>query len=123
MPTEPEGRAPARVRVGVVIVNYNGAGFLDRSLEALARQSRPADRVIVVDNASTDGSAEGLERVLPAVEVIRLAENVGFAGANNVGVRAATDCEWVALLNPDAFPEPDWLQRLLDAAGRQPGHP
>src|ERR671915_653580 len=115
MPTEPEGRAPARERVGVVIVNYNAAGFLDRALEALARQSRAPDRVIVVDNASSDGSAEGLERALPAVEVVRLDENVGFAAANNVGVRS-TDCEWVALLNPDAFPEPDWLERLLHAA-------
>jgi GT2 family glycosyltransferase len=115
MPTEPEGRAPAPERVGVVIVNYNAAGFLDRALGALARQTRPPDRVIVVDNASTDGSAEGLEHALPAVEVVKLDANVGFAAANNLGVRAASDCDWVALLNPDAFPEPDWLERLVEA--------
>jgi GT2 family glycosyltransferase len=122
MPTEPEGRAPAPERVGVVIVNYNAAGFLGRALDALGRQTRPPDRLIVVDNASTDGSAEGLERALPAVEVVRLDENVGFAAANNVGVRAASDCDWVALLNPDAFPEPDWLERLVDATRAEPGY-
>lgn len=122
MPTEPEGRAPARERVGVVIVNYNAGGLLDRALASLARQTRRPDRVIVVDNASTDGSPEGLERTFSAVELIRLDENVGFAAANNTGVRAAADCEWVALLNPDAFPEPDWLERLLDAARSEPGY-
>src|SRR5918996_452542 len=122
MPTEPEGRAPAPERVGVVIVNYNAAGFLDRALDALARQTLPPDRVIVVDNASTDGSADGLERALPAVEVVRLDENVGFAAANNLGVRAASNCDWVALLNPDAFPEPAWLERLLEAARSEPGY-
>jgi GT2 family glycosyltransferase len=96
-------------------VNYNAAGFLGRALGALARQTRPPDRVIVVDNASTDGSAEGLEHALPAVEVVKLDANVGFAAANNLGVRAASDCDWVALLNPDAFPEPDWLERLVEA--------
>jgi GT2 family glycosyltransferase len=122
MATEPEGLAPARERVGVVIVNYNAGRFLGRCLSALAGQTRAPDRVIVVDNASSDGSAEGLEQTFPAVEVIRLDNNVGFAAANNTGVRAVADCEWVALLNPDAFPQPDWLERLVDAVRTEPGY-
>jgi GT2 family glycosyltransferase len=109
-------------RVAVVIVNRNAGALLAETLAHLARQTLAPARTIVVDNASTDGSAEGLERALPAVEVVRLDENVGFAAANNVGVRAASDCDWVALLNPDAFPEPDWLERLVDAARAEPGY-
>jgi GT2 family glycosyltransferase len=112
----------AAERVGVVIVNYNAAGFLDRALEALAGQTRAPDRVIVVDNASADGSAEDLERHYAGVELIRLTKNVGFAAANNAGIWAAAECDWVALLNPDAFPEPDWLEQLVAAAQRESGY-
>jgi GT2 family glycosyltransferase len=110
----------ARSRVAVVVVNLNGAAVLDRCLAALRRQTvRPA-RTIVVDNASTDGSADGLESRHPGVEVVRLAGNVGFAAANNLAVSRAADCDWIALLNPDAFPEPAWLERLLAASQAHP---
>jgi GT2 family glycosyltransferase/O-antigen/teichoic acid export membrane protein len=110
----------ASSRVAVVVVNMNGAAVLDRCLDALARQTvRPA-QVIVVDNASTDGSADRLEGRHPGVQVIRLAANIGFAAANNLAVARAAACEWVALLNPDAFPEPAWLERLLVAAAERP---
>jgi GT2 family glycosyltransferase len=109
-------------RVAVVIVNLNAGALLERSLAALARQTVPPARTIVVDNASTDGSADGIEQRHEGVEVIRNAENVGFAAANNQGVAAAADCDWVALLNPDAFPEPDWLAALLEAARRRPAY-
>jgi GT2 family glycosyltransferase len=107
-------------RVAVVIVNLNGGSLLARALDALAAQTLAPARVIVVDNASTDGSADGLEDRHPGTEVIRLRENVGFAAGNNVGVAAADGCEWVALLNPDAFPEPDWLATLVAAAEANP---
>jgi GT2 family glycosyltransferase len=110
----------APTRVAVVVVNLNGAAVLDRCLAALRRQTVRPTRVIVVDNASTDGSADGLEGRHPGVEVVRLAANVGFAAANNLAVSRATDCDWVALLNPDAFPEPAWLERLLAAAEAHP---
>jgi GT2 family glycosyltransferase/O-antigen/teichoic acid export membrane protein len=109
-----------RPRVAVVVVNLNGAAVLDRCLDSLARQTVSPARTIVVDNASTDGSAEGLEERHPGVEVVRRDENVGFAAGNNLAVERATDCEWVALLNPDAFPEPEWLERLLSAAEANP---
>jgi GT2 family glycosyltransferase len=107
-------------RVAVVIVNLNGGSLLPRALDALAAQTFAPARVIVVDNASTDRSADGLEVRHPGVEVLRLNQNVGFAAGNNLGVAAADDCEWVALLNPDAFPEPDWLEALVAAAEADP---
>jgi GT2 family glycosyltransferase len=103
----------------VVIVNANAGPLLVRTLTALAAQTRTPERTIVVDNASSDGSTDGLEDQFPGVEVVRLDENLGFAAANNLAVREAPDCEWVVLLNPDAFPEPEWLEQLLAAAEEQ----
>jgi Glycosyl transferase family 2 len=79
-------------------------------------QTRRPKRTVVVDNASVDGSAENLEQVVRDLELIRLDENVGFAAANNVVIREAADADWLALLNPDAFPERRWLEELLHAA-------
>jgi GT2 family glycosyltransferase len=107
-------------RVAVVVVNWNGGDVLTRCLDALAGQVVSPARILVVDNASTDGSADRLEERHRRVEVLRLAGNVGFAAANNLAVRAVDDCDWVALLNPDAFPEPGWLEALLRAAADEP---
>lgn len=113
------GREPS---VAVVVVNWNAGGHLARTLEALERQTVAPRRTIVVDNASVDGSMEGLEERFPWVEAVRLEENVGFAAANNLAVARADDCEWVALVNPDAYAEPRWLEELLAAAARSPGY-
>src|SRR3954471_22516121 len=72
------------VRVAVLIVNWNAGAYLPSALSALAQQSRPADRIVVVDNASTDGSREAIAES-PGVELIALDENVGFAAGNNIG--------------------------------------
>ncbi len=111
-----EPRTGPHPRVAVVVVNLDGGALLARCLDAVARQTLAPARVLVVDNGSTDGSAEGLEARWD-VEVLRPGRNVGFAAANNLAVRHVDDCEWVALLNPDAFPEPLWLEALLRAAG------
>jgi len=107
-------------RVSVVIVNKNAGPHLATALESLRLQTVPPRRVIVVDNASDDGSLDGLDARFPFVEFICSAENLGFAAANNLAVQMSDDCEFVALLNPDAFPEPDWLERLLAAAAVHP---
>jgi GT2 family glycosyltransferase len=104
----------------VIIVNSNSGAYLGHALEALARQTLTPAATYLVDNGSTDGSADDAETRFPWVEVVRLGRNAGFAAANNVAARR-TDCEWIALLNPDAFPEPEWLATLLAAAGRAPG--
>ena len=106
--------------VVVLVVNWNAGPLLGRCLESLATQSRPPDRIIVVDNASSDDSLGLAAPYLGGAEVIRLNENVGFARANNLAARAAGEADALVLLNPDAFPEPGWLAALVDAAGRFP---
>jgi GT2 family glycosyltransferase len=104
---------PADLRATVVVVNWNGERLLRPCLDALARQSAPFGfQVWVVDNASSDGSVALLEREYPAVRVLRNAENRGFAGGNNAALREVTT-PFAVLLNNDAVPEPDWLERLL----------
>ena len=106
--------------VGVVIVNANAGRYLELALESLEGQTVPPHRVVVVDNASIDGSLDGLADRFPAVELVQLDDNVGFAAANNLAVGLCTDCEFIAFLNPDAFPEPHWLEALLAAADEHP---
>ena len=107
-------------RVTVIIVNWNGGDYVGRCLRTLESQTYRDFRVVVVDNASTDGSAERIEREFPAVKLVRAGANLGFAGGNNLGLRYAAGSEWVALLNPDAFAEPAWLESLVGAGMRLP---
>ncbi len=107
-------------QVAVLIVNFNSGGLLAECLRHLQRQTVPAQRIIVVDNASQDQSLTQALAVDPTLAIIRLQQNLGFAAANNLAARQAEGVEWLALLNPDAFPAPDWLERLLAAAQRYP---
>lgn len=102
----------ATCRVAVVVPNWNGAAFITRTLAAVLAQTRPADRVLVVDNASTDDSYDVIARQFPSVEIVRLPRNTGFAGAANAGIDAV-DTDLVAVLNSDARPAADWLEQLL----------
>ena len=88
---------------------------LEHCLPALARQSRMADEVIVIDNGSADGSVEWLAREHPRVRVVALNENRGFSGGNAAGYKVATG-DAIVLLNNDTAPESDWLERLAAAA-------
>src|SRR5579863_2641513 len=110
--TEPvASAAPVRAGVTAVIPHWNRVDLLRALLANLRQQTRPFDRIIVVDNGSTDGSpavAEGL-----GAYVVALPKNVGFAAAVNRGVRAAPGAEWIAMLNNDVTLEPDWLDQLL----------
>jgi GT2 family glycosyltransferase len=108
-------------RVLVIIVNWNGAPFLERCLLALMDQTLKPHEIILVDNASSDGSVE-IARRFPLVRLIALDQNTGFARGNNLAIEAASaESEWIALINPDAFAEPRWLEALLVAAESNPG--
>jgi GT2 family glycosyltransferase len=96
----------------IIIPNWNGRHFLAACLEALAKQTRSDFEVIVVDNGSADGSVELLESRFPHVKVVSLPENRGFAAAMNVGIRRAAG-RYVAFLNNDTEPEPEWLEELI----------
>ena len=108
------------IKVAVVIVNWNSGAYLVDCLLSLKGQTLLPDRVLIVDNASTDGSMEGLEQRFPDLEFIHLKKNTGFAAANNLAVHQAADCDWIAFLNPDAFARPDWLENLMQAVERFP---
>jgi GT2 family glycosyltransferase len=106
--------------VSVIIVNFNSGPLLAECLKHLDRQTLPPERVWVVDNASSDGSAD-IRYPPDRVTVLKIGENIGFAAGNNLALaRCATP--WVALLNPDAFPAQDWLETLVAAAGEHPGY-
>lgn len=90
--------------VSIVLVTWNSAQYLQRCLDAIRRQTHPDVELIVVDNASTDGSAD--------VATIRNDTNRGFAAAMNQGIAAARG-RFVQLVNPDCFLEPDYIATLL----------
>jgi GT2 family glycosyltransferase len=98
--------------VSIVIVTWNGRRYLEACLTAIEAQRDVAAETILVDNASTDGTAEFVRERFPRVRLVPLAENHGFAGGNNIGVREARG-RFVALLNNDTVPEPGWLAALL----------
>lgn len=107
------------VKVSIVIINYNGGDLTPRCLQALGRQTFRDFEVVLVDNASTDGSLALVDRSQPVLTVLESSVNTGFAGGNNLGAASAKG-EWLVLLNNDAFPDPDWLEQLLKAAEEHP---
>ena len=113
--------SPGKPAVSVVIVCWNSAAYLPRCLEALGLQRFSDFETILVDNASTDGSTAGIVQAHPRIrlQLKVLPTNVGFAAASNIGARLAAGT-WLALLNPDAFPEADWLSRLVNTAASHP---
>jgi GT2 family glycosyltransferase len=102
-------------RVSIVIPNWNGAELLTSiSMPALAGQTFPDHRTVVVDNASTDDSQERLAADWPEAEFIQLDQNYGFAGAVNRGIKA-TESEYVAVVATDVAPDESWLAELVAA--------
>lgn len=104
--------------VTVVIVNWNGGMMLDECIACLLCQTLLPSRILVIDNGSTDGSAERIQQT-PGIEVRLTGSNHGFAKANNLALQEC-DTEFVALINPDAFPDENWLECLIGAASRHP---
>ena len=98
-------------RVAVVVVNYNGRHHLDYCLPSILSTAYEAYEVIVVDNASTDGSAELVRSRFPRARLLASPTNRGWAGGNNLGIRQAlTDgCSYVVLQNNDTLVDPRWL--------------
>jgi GT2 family glycosyltransferase len=108
-------------KASVIIVNWNGELFIERCLAALMAQTVKPHEIILVDNASSDGSLE-IARRFPSVRLMAQDQNTGFARGNNLAIAAASaESEWIALLNPDAFAEPRWLEALLLATESNPG--
>jgi GT2 family glycosyltransferase len=107
--------------VAVIIVTWNASGLLGGVLDALDAQTVQPRRIVVIDNGSADADLlEAVVRGRALCELVLSPENLGFAAANNLAIERCSDVEYVALLNPDAFPAPGWLQALLRSASENP---
>ncbi len=110
-------------KVYVIVVTYNGMRWLDRCFGSIAASELPL-RTVVVDNGSTDGTVEALREKHPSAEIIETGENLGFGKANNIGIRRAMDagCDYVYLLNQDAWVDPDTIGRLVEVQLANPDY-
>lgn len=106
--------------VSIIIPNWNGRHHLATCVDSLRAQTFPSLEVIVVDNASTDGSQSFLQNQYPEVRLVALHENKGFTGACNAGF-AASNGDIVVLLNNDTETDPRWAQAIVSAFEQWPG--
>jgi GT2 family glycosyltransferase len=106
--------------VSALVVNYNVRASLLDALRALYSSHDSSLEAVVVDNASTDGSADAVEAAFPQVKVIRLGENLGFGRANNAGLKSC-DGELVLLLNPDVIVDENCVRNLAGFMSNTPG--
>lgn len=106
--------------ITAVVVTYNRQKLLARTIESLKRQSRSIDLILVVNNGSTDGTKEWLDKQT-GIEVITQ-ENSGGSGGFHTGIKAAMErhSDWIWCMDDDVFPTPKCLETLLDAAGKYP---
>jgi GT2 family glycosyltransferase len=101
--------------VSIIVVNWNGAGFIEDCLKSIENQTWQNCEFVLVDNGSKDGSMEIMQQwteKVPNAHLLALHSNTGFCLANNLGFAKATG-EWIALLNSDAVAEPDWVDALI----------
>ena len=117
--------ATHRPTIAVVVLNWNGRPYLEACLSAVAAQTAPIARVLLVDNGSDDDSVPFVRQTFPTVEVIENGGNVGFAAGNNVALRAlgASDtltADVALLLNPDVVLSPDCVAALVAALAADP---
>jgi GT2 family glycosyltransferase len=117
--TAPRQAATDLPTASVIIVNMNGREDLERCLPAIMRQDYDNCEILLIDNASTDGSCEYVARAFPEVRIVRNDANLGYAGANNIGFQLARG-EYLAVLNPDTEVRAGWLRELVLALDAHP---
>src|SRR5580693_4189194 len=105
--------------ISVTIVTYNSGRFIKRCLESVLEQKYPNLEVIVIDNASTDGTVDLLEQFSESCQIHYNDENIGFAAAQNQAIGLSSG-EWVLTLNPDVLLLPNFIQALVDAGQIDP---
>ncbi len=106
----------SKPKVAIIILNWNGKQDTLTCLDSVAAIDYPNSTTIVIDNGSTDGSAETIRSRFPEIALIKNAENLGFAEGNNVGIRFAlkNDAEIILLLNNDTVVDPDLLNAFTE---------
>src|SRR6266480_905052 len=105
--------------VSVTIVTYNSGRFIKRCLESVLDQKYQHVEIIVIDNASTDGTLDILEQFEDRCEIVYNSENIGFAAAQNQAISLSSG-DWVLTLNPDVLFFPNFIQALVDAGEIHP---
>lgn len=105
-------------KIGIIIVNYNGEKYTNDCIKSVLKSSYQNYLVIVVDNASTDNSVRLLEEFNNKIVIIKNNENLGFSGANNIGIKYAleNECEYVLLLNNDTEIDKELIKNMVDAS-------
>jgi len=106
--------------VSIIVANYNGKDVIKSCLQSLERLNYPSYEIIVVDDASTDNSAQIIEEDFPKVKLLKLSKNLGLAGANNAGFNLARGDIIVFDLNNDEVVHEDWLTKLVGALVSSP---
>jgi GT2 family glycosyltransferase len=106
-------------RVSVTIVTYNSGRFIKRCLESVLAQRYAHTEIVVIDNASTDGTVDILEQFEDRCQIIYNDENIGFAAAQNQAIRLSNG-DWILTLNPDVLLLPNFIQALVDAGQFDP---
>lgn len=103
------------LRIAAVVVTFNRKELLKECLQALLRQTRPLDEIIVIDNASSDGTNQMVRSEFPQVTYVRLPENIGGAGGFHEGMKLAYEKghDWIWVMDDDAIPAIDALEQLL----------
>ncbi len=103
------------MKVAAVVVTYNRKDLLRECLQALLNQTRPLDEIIVIDNASTDGTEQMVPQEFPQVMYVGLPENIGGAGGFHEGMKLAYEkgYDWIWVMDDDAVPTDDALEQLL----------
>ena len=102
------------MRVLAHIHTFNDADIIDRTIESVRRQTRPVNGILVVDNASTDGTLD--RPPLRYATILRHEDNLGTSGTVITGMRFALehDYDWIWVFDADSAPEPDALERMLE---------
>src|SRR3989441_7434841 len=111
-------------RCHVVVLNWNGRDSIRPCLQSVLHQTYPSYRVVVVDNASTDGSRDVVRDEFSEVTLVPLPENLHFARGTNAGLREALrdpECAFIGTLNNDTRVDPEWLAGLVRVGGAPVG--
>jgi GT2 family glycosyltransferase len=106
--------------VAILIINWKSSTMLLRCLESIVRQESITPEIFVLNNSNDDPIPEEFYSRFPSVQFHKSEKNIGFAAGNNQLFQKTKGYDWIALVNPDAFLEPDWLSKMLSAAIAHP---
>ncbi|HAT1977304.1 TPA: glycosyltransferase family 2 protein [Legionella pneumophila] len=109
------------INIGVIIINYNSGKYLFKAAQALAYQTYKPSQVIIFDNASHEEIPQEISSLNLPLKIIKHGKNLGFASGNNRAIEyLSPEINWIALLNPDAYPHKEWLEEMVHTIHEYP---